>query len=308
MILGDYLNLVAFLPCLICGIIVGCLRCQVSFGHLNQGIVQLARANKGVNMFNISEVGWWCLCSIVLALIGFFITRKLIVLKDMEIHQPFLDATLTIVGTLVSILLGLLVANSIDYYESIQDTADNEAAAVADIVRLARGLPASTRIAITNLCVQYNQTVQYEEWKAMESGTMSTKAGLLCVHINDEIVDFMPANDKENNIHNALIGCVQQLGEHRHIRIMALHSTWCRRILPVMFLCAFIVFAYTYLYTRRDKRILHAVVICFVAVPLAANLAMIFLLRTPFSTDWKVQPSGFRLNEDLMKKYPKVYK
>ncbi len=254
-------------------------------------------------MFSISVITWWCLASTVLALLGFLATRKYLNLAEMEQHQPFLDATLTIVGTLVSILLGLLVANSVEYYESMQATADNEAASVADVVRLVRGLPASARNAVTNLCIDYNQEVQYAEWKSMESGQMSTKAGLLYLGINDAVVNFMPTNSKENNIQTALISAVQQLGDYRHTRLNAMHSTWCRRILPVIVLCSVIVLAYTYLYTRRDKRRLHAVVISFVAIALGANIAMIFLLRTPFSTDWKIEPTGFHFNEELMHKY-----
>ncbi|MDZ4837571.1 MAG: hypothetical protein SGJ27_27615 [Candidatus Melainabacteria bacterium] len=254
-------------------------------------------------MFSISVITWWCIGSTVLALVGFQATRKWVNPTDMEQHQPFLDATLTIVGTLVSILLGLLVANSVEYYESMQATADNEASAVADVVRLVRGLPASTKVAITHLCIEYNQEVQYAEWKSMESGEMSTNAGLLYLGINDAVVNFMPSNTKENNIQNALINVVQQLGDYRHTRLNALHSTWCRRILPVLVLCSAIVLAYTYLYTRRDKRLLHAVVISFVAISLGANIAMILLLRTPFSTDWKIQPNGFHFNEELMHKY-----
>lgn len=218
-------------------------------------------------------------------------------------HQPFLDATLTIVGTLVSILLGLLVANSVDYYESMQSTADNEAASVADVVRLACGLSKSDKVSITNLCIEYNQEVQYSEWKAMQTGQMSTKAGALYIAINNAVVNLMPTNNKENNVQNALISAVQQLGDYRHTRLNALRSTWCYRILPVIVMCSIIVLAYTYLYTRRDKTLMHAVVISFVAISLGANIAMILLLRNPFSTDWKIQPTGFHFNEELMQKY-----
>ncbi|CAN5123638.1 hypothetical protein BH11CYA1_BH11CYA1_16300 [soil metagenome] len=170
----------------------------------------------------------------------------------------------------------------------MQNTADSESAALADVVRLARGLPIETKNAVTKLCVDYNQEVQYVEWEAMEHGQMSRKAGLQYLCINDAVLNFMPTNNKENNIQNALITVVQQLGDYRHTRLNAMHSTWCRRILPVLVLCSAIALANTYLYTRRDRRRLHVIVISFVAICLGANNAMIVLLRTPFSTDWKI--------------------
>lgn len=256
-------------------------------------------------MFNVSVITWCCFASVVLSLAGFLVSRRFVNQTGMEEHQPFLNATLTIVGTLVSILLGLLVANSIDFYEGVQANANNEATAVADLVRLSRGLPSQSRLPICKLCLEYNHEVENVEWLLMESGATSRNADLLYLKLNDTVLDFEPKSNRDNNIHTALVSTMQQLGDCRRTRLMTMRSSWCHRILPVVGLCAIIVLVYTYLYTRREKRSLHAILISFVAICLGANVAMIFLLRSPFATDWKIEPFGFRLNDELIKHYQK---
>lgn len=51
-----------------------------------------------------------CLGSAILAMASFTLTRKLLKPIDISEHQTFLDAMFNIVGTLVSLILGLLVA------------------------------------------------------------------------------------------------------------------------------------------------------------------------------------------------------
>lgn len=256
-------------------------------------------------MLNISVITWCCFAAVLLSLGGFLLSRRYVNQTEMDLHQPFLDATLTIVGTLVSILLGLLVANSIEFYESVVATANNEATAVADVMRLAHGLPSATKVPLVKLCIDYNHEVENVEWAAMQHGHHSPGAAILYMKINEAVLAFSPSTNRENNVHAAMIAAVEQLGDCRRSRLMVMHSTWCHRILPVVGMCAIIVLVYTYLYTRREKRRLHATLISFVAICLGANIAMIFLLRSPFSTDWKIEPFGFRLNDELLLDYAK---
>ncbi len=221
----------------------------------------------------------------------------------MSKHEGFLNATLTIVGTLVSILLGLLVANSIEYYDSVEANATSEATCVSEIFKLATALPDQPKNAIQDSCLRYNKSVLNKEWPAMENGHMSPESAAVFGDLNRAIVTFHSSNDSETNIQNALLTTVLNLGDYRRRRAMALESTWSERILPVILFCAIIVLAYTYLYTRREAKIMHAVLICFVAGALGGNIGMIFLLRKPFATDWKITPSGFVLTEELLKEY-----
>jgi len=245
----------------------------------------------------------WCTAAVALAILGFFVSIKCLKPVDVEKHGSFLNATLTIVGTLVAILLGLLVSNSVEYYDSVETNAMAEATTLGQVFRLTEGLPDQPKFVIRELCEKYNASIMNEEWPAMEKDQMSSNSELTYGHLSNAIISFRSSNNSESNIQNALITAVLNLGDYRRRRDMALESTWSDRILPVLLGCAAIVLVYTFLFTRREERFLHALLVCFVACTLGANIGMTFLLRRPFSNSWKIAPSGFQLNMRLFDLY-----
>lgn len=254
-------------------------------------------------MLGLSTIAIWCLGSLIVALLGFYISNRLMKPVELEKDQGFLDATLAIVGTLVSILLGLLVSNSLDYYDHVETNAGNEAGSVSEIFRLSKGLPDGPGVAIRKLCEDYNSQVLNEEWAAMGEGHMSPRAAVTYGDLDTAIIAFHATNDRETMLQSSMITSVINLGDCRRDRAMVLKSRWCERILPVILGCAMIVLVYSYLYTRKEKRLLHAMLICFVAAALGANMSMVFMLRNPFRTEWKLVPEGFLLNSELIESY-----
>src|SRR5437667_5934218 len=95
----------------------------------------------------------------IIAVVGFFIVHRILKPIDLTEHQSFLDAMLSIVGTLVSILLGLLVAAALDHYRSLEQSVDTEAASVAQVFRLTIGLPEEAQRKIRQICVDYSNGV-----------------------------------------------------------------------------------------------------------------------------------------------------
>jgi hypothetical protein len=254
-------------------------------------------------MLPVPTLFLWCSAAVVLAMIGLFLSIKCFKPVDVDKHESFINATLTIVGTLVAILLGLLVSNSVEYYDSVETNATAEATTLSQIFRLSTGLPDQPKFAIQKLCEKYNGSILNEEWPAMENNEMAVNSELTYSALSSAIISFRSSNNSESNIQNALLTAVLNLGDYRRRRHMALESTWSDRILPVLLGCAAIVLVYAFLYTKREDRFLHTLLVCFVACTLGANVGMTFLLRRPFSNSWKIAPSGFQLNARLFDLY-----
>jgi hypothetical protein len=242
------------------------------------------------------------LCAIAAVVAAFgYITMHRLVKIDLERHQNFLDAMLSIVGTLVSILLGLLVAAALDRYHTLEQNVDSEATNVSQIFRLSFGLPEPSRTNIRKLCYQYCMEVVNDEWPLMAHGKSSDKVFFVYVDLMKEIVKFKPSDNGETNIHNALIAAIQAVGDGRRERLLALQSTWTKQLMPMLLLCSGIVLTFSFLYVKRGA-ILHGVLICLVAIALGGNLGLVFLLGNPFSGDWKIQPQGFVYNLKLLER------
>jgi hypothetical protein len=246
----------------------------------------------------------------VLAALGFVLAHKFVKPIDLNEHQSFLDAMLSIVGTLVSILLGLLVAAALDRYQALEQNIDNEAASVAQIHRLANGLPLRDRNVIQSLSEEYCQKVIHNEWPAMAKGTASAEVFKVYVDLFRYVVQLKPQDNGETNIHNALLSSLSTMGDSRRQRILALNSAWSKHLMPVLLMCSGIVLAFAYLYVRKGA-LLHGVLICLVALALGGNLGLVFLLTNPYSGDWQIQPKGFELNLyslKLLRSFPEAPK
>jgi hypothetical protein len=235
----------------------------------------------------------------LVAVVGFMIVHRITKPIDLDEHQGFLDAMLNIVGTLVSILLGLLVAAALDHYQSLELSVDREATCVSQVFRLAAGLPDEMRDDLRRLCGQYCELVVNDEWPAMAERKSSHRVLVTYAKLINKVVTFRPQSNGESNVHNALISATEEIGDARRERLLVLHSTWIRQLMPLLLMCSGIVLAFAYIYVRRGA-ILHGVLICFVAIALGGNLGLVFLLSNPFSGDWKIQPRGFHLNRRLL--------
>jgi hypothetical protein len=246
-------------------------------------------------MTGIPTIVLYSLGAAVVAMLGFVAVRKLSKPIDLAEHQTFLDAMCNIVGTLVSILLGLLVAASLDTYQALETTVDQEANSVAEVFRLSRGLPDPLQGQVQTLCEKYCQLVVHQEWPSMAKGVPSMVVFRIAAELTDAVVRFKPANDGESNVQAAMLQSVENLGNCRRARIMALTNTKNQILLPLLVICAVTVMLFTYLYVRHVSA-LQAVLIGCVAVALGGNISLVYLLSKPFDGDWAIKPRGFELN------------
>jgi hypothetical protein len=229
---------------------------------------------------------------------AFFLMRRALNKVAIDEHEKFLDAMLTIVGTLVSILLGLLVASALDRYQNLEQTVDDEASNIAHVFRLSAGLPANVTSEVRNLCLEYCREVIEDEWPAMEKGTYSPKVLDTYTKLMQEVVTISPSSEGQSNVHAAMLTTMEEASQARRHRLLALLNPWKQHLMPVLVMCTLILLAFALIYSRQGATI-HAVMIALVSIALGANLGLIILLSNPFSGDWRIRPTGFEINVRL---------
>jgi hypothetical protein len=251
---------------------------------------------------SLSPLFYWAVGFLVIALAGLFISTK-IVKVDIEKSGDLVIAMLTILGTLVSVLLGLLVSSADEQYRSLEASANSEATSVSEVFRLARGLPRPTANALQDRCIEYCDKVLDSEWPSMRHGQSSPEVTRVYAELSDAIVQYRPGNAGEAAIQSGLLSATSQIGQNRGLRIVASRSTWTRRLLPLILTCAIVVLTCSYLYAGRGSTKLHAILTGLVAITLGTNIGVIFLMTRPFSSEWTIQPEGFELDARVMKLY-----
>ena len=254
-------------------------------------------------MHGMSEILFWGGGSVAFTLLGLFICRKFFKPIDVHGHAELLIAIVTIVGTLVSVLLGLLVSSAVDQYHSLESSIDSEATSVADIYRISRGMPEKFAQAMQPLCIDYCELTVKDEWPAMKHGELSPAVTKVYSRINDQIVGFRPENQAEASLQQSLLKAATDLGHSRRERIVAVTSTWIDRMLPILSICAFIVLAISYLHVGPQTTAVHRVLLSFVAMALGSNIGLIYTMSKPFASDWTMAPDQFELNAKYMRAF-----
>lgn len=256
-------------------------------------------------MFTVSTIVLWGAGSAVIALLGLFAAKKFLKPIDLRENGELLLAMVTIIGTLVSILLGLLTSSSVDDYHLLESSANFEATSISEIFSYARGLPEKQKTTLQNLCISYCTEVASKEWPAMRHGEVDESVTDICTKLNDVIITFSPANVGEETVQQAMVRSLSDLRQNRERRLLSLHSKWMRQLLPLLVMCVVILMTFCYLYLKREKQasMVHALLVCLVAIALGTNVGVIFLLNRPFSGDWMIQPEAFELTGKALLKY-----
>jgi hypothetical protein len=135
----------------------------------------------------------------VLSLTGMLLARKLTKGSQLDQYHSMTDPTLNVVATLYSILLGFLVAGAMTTYEDTKHMVEMEANDLADVYRMANGLPLSLRDPLRSACREYCQLIIKDEWPAMVERQTSLKVWQVSKSIWDMVLTFEPQNERQNN-------------------------------------------------------------------------------------------------------------
>jgi hypothetical protein len=251
---------------------------------------------------SLSPLVFWAAGFLIISLGGLYVTTKTIKI-DLDKNGDLIVAMLTILGTLVSVLLGLLVSSADEQYRSLEASVNSEATSVNEVFRLSRGLPQATAVMVQDRCIDYCDRVVADEWPSMRQGESSKAVTKEYARMSDAIVQFRPANNGETALQESLLSATHDIGQNRGLRIVASRSTWTRRLLPLILTCAIVVLACSYLYAGRGSKLLHSVLVGLVAITLGTNIGVIFLMTRPFASEWTIQPEGFELDARVMREY-----
>lgn len=233
-------------------------------------------------------------CLLVLALAANAMWRHRQEAPPPESSSGTAEAMLGVIGTLFSVLLGLLVAGAIDRYHDVSQSVESESNGIGNIYRLAKGLEEVDRKRIRSLCREYAEYVRDEEWPLMAKQQMGRNTQDRYVHLWDACVSVSPRNERENNIHAAILESIDQVGDDRRARavisLTPLHFT----LWAVIICGSLITIAFTHLFTQNMGRF-HWMMTALVALSLGLNIWLLAAYSTPFAGDLALEPQGFDL-------------
>jgi hypothetical protein len=159
------------------------------------------------------------LLSFVLTYIAFKILRKIFTVQELEKFKDVTGIYVSMIGILYGVFLAFIVIAIWENYDHVKSNIDNEADALSNIYRDAKGLPPRAGYSIDSCAKQYVVYVVESEWAMMAHNKESKDAMQARNKLQNLIIKFRPQTLGEQTVYAEMISNLNQLSVARRSRV-----------------------------------------------------------------------------------------
>lgn len=245
---------------------------------------------------------FYTLCVVVMSVLGLFLARKWLdkYHPELKTQHDITDPYSQFVAMLFAVLLGFMVADSMQRFGAARETVQNEASALGNVFRLSEGLPAINEKEIRDLCAKYANEVVTDEWPMLAMHKDSPSAWVIYRKLWSTCVKFEPTTQRQSNAQSALLDSMTALGNSRRLRVEALHSGLPVQLWIVLILGGSATILFTYFFAAESLKI-QIIMVSMVSLVICLNLFLLATYDDPFNGDVRVTPSAFETQLNLFK-------
>jgi len=214
-------------------------------------------------------------------------------------HNDVAGPLIATAGTVMAVLLSFVVVVVWQEYDASAANVQREASAIADLHRIADGLPAPLAESVRRDCDRYADAVVAEEWPAMRHGGRSRAARDLADRIEREIVAYAPQTSRAAAIQTQALELIRTLADSRRKRLFDNDQGIPPQMWAAMLIVAAITVGFTYLF-GVDSFSAHVLMTGGLAIVLATIMVLIALLDYPFRGDVSIGPQAFVRDQAMM--------
>lgn len=248
-----------------------------------------------------TEAIFLTILAVAAAIGGVHLVRRTVSHGRLREHNEITDPMLAVLGTLFAILLGFMLANSMQRFEEARSNAQAEAGVIGDLFRLASSLSPPVKSSIQGNCISYADTVIVVEWPHMKTGQLADAAWNVYGDLWQGCLQYQPQTQSQSNVHQALIASIQKLGECRRARAAELHYGLPQSLWFVLLFGGLTTIGFTFFFGMDDVR-LHMLMTGLITAIICLNVYMLAGYDAPFSGDISITPIAFESMKDTMLK------
>ena len=248
---------------------------------------------------------WIIVVLLPLSLGGMLLVRKRLGLEYLRNNHQVSDPMVAVIGMLFAILLGFVLANSMDRFEQARSTVIEEAGAAGDILRLSAGLPPTVGVRIHNKCLRYVDSVIDDDWKSMQSDKLSEKTQGLFSELWKEGVRLAPQTQGESNLHQSMIDALKVASECRRTRTAQLTYRIPQNLWIVVLVGAVTTVMFTYFLAVENLKV-QIFMTSVVTLVIGLNIYMLSGYDAPYSGDICITPAPFEAIRLVFKPLPEI--
>ena len=230
----------------------------------------------------------------VAGVIGLVVFRNVIDLEAIRGDGDSIGSFLQVLGGIYAVLLAFVVIVVWGQFNDARGFVAREANAIADLHRVAAGLPDDTGKVIQRGLEEYVDAVLADEWQAMSDSDQPTidRIGKRLDLVWRAIHTCMPLNDCQHTIYAEVLARFNDLSETRTNRLSAATSRIPIAMNVLLYTGAVIMIGSIYL-MPFDRFWVHAAVTAALAGAVAHILFLIYDLDDAFAGDYQVDKAPF---------------
>lgn len=247
----------------------------------------------------------WLFCILVLlvtnlfAVLGLIATRPLSrkLYGDVSEHNEIVNNYISGIGVFYSITLGLLAAGVWERYQEVNGYVEQEAAAVATLMRSVNTFPLTERTAIRQNLIKYTEYVVKDAWPLQRKGVIPTGDLEFLAVIQSNLFLYEPETDGRSAVHFQLLQQFNDLLQARRLRLQYMNTGLSKTVWGVVIGGALVTFALTWLLIVENLRV-HIVLTIGLAMMIGLLLYLMAAMDNPFRSRVGISPQSFQIIHD----------
>jgi len=255
-------------------------------------------------LFGITIVGG----AVLFASLGVLLVRQRTLTGALKSHHEVAGYLLSIVGTLYSVLLGLIVVDTQNKYQDAKMITQREADSCLDLFHLSYTTPVDVRIKLQNNLQAYLKAVNEDEWDSISrEGRFNESARHAFRNLWWTIVDYEPTTGKEQSAYQKILDVMQGLTDGRRYRLQISQAGVPAVMWGVLIAGAVLTMLFTYLFEVENARA-QFFMTAIVALALSLNVLLVALFSNPYKGYMRIAKTSFeydyRVTFELLKERP----
>lgn len=239
--------------------------------------------------------------AVLLASVGALAVRRAVSAGTLKSNHEVAGYLLSVVGTLYSVLLGLIVVDTQSKYQEARAMSQQEADSCLDMFHLAYGLPLEKRIILHNKLQEYLDVLVAQEWNShSREGSFIDFAKTPFREIWWILTDFEPQTNKEQSVYEQLLDEMQKLSDGRRYRMQISKTSLPAVMWGVLIAGAALTVFFTYLFEVENTKA-QVLMTALVALSLALNILLVALFNNPYKGYMRIQSYPFEYDRRVMK-------
>lgn len=224
---------------------------------------------------------------------GLLVARRRLNQEKLRNSNDVADSVYSMVGVLYAVLLAFMVVVVWEQYTTAEDHAQLEGSAVGDLLRETQAFSPEVRGVLRAHLINYAKDVVDHEWPAMAAGENVSIESPAFRTLWGGYLAFQPAGNEQMAFYSDSISRLNELGNHRKIRILSSHAELPGMLWILLIGGSVISIFFTYVFGTENGGV-HVLVVVLLSSLLSFVLFLVFSLEHPYSGSLSVKPVAFQ--------------